>query len=234
MARWGRAARLLTAAPGSRVLDLGCAFGYGTAILARRYQVIGQDISAPYINRARRRLPGTRFVCGAAERVLYPDGYFDAAVLLDVLEHVVDEQNVLHEVERVLRPGGELVLSVPHAGAFARLDSLNLYRRLFGDHGPAPTDDPSWSLSPRHRHYAIADLQRLLGPNLSIEVVQYTGLGLAEAINFVLLVVIRRWLHAARLYEVLQYLYFAAYILEDELSLGRASYHVMVRARRLA
>jgi SAM-dependent methyltransferase len=41
-------------------------------------------------------------------------GKFDTVLLLDVLEHVPDPAKVLSEIYRVLRPGGTLILSVPH------------------------------------------------------------------------------------------------------------------------
>lgn len=232
MARWGRANRLLTVTPDSKVLDLGCAFGYGTAGLAKRYRVWGRDLSPQFVARARRRLPHVDFTCGPADALPYPSEFFDGVVLLDVLEHVPEEAAVIGEVARVLRPGGEFVLSTPHSGLFGWLDSLNLYQLAFAGRGPAPTDDPSWPHSPVHRHYRRRDLERLLAPFFSIESVQYTGIGLAELINLVLLVVFRRWLRVESLYSALQYVYFGAYILEDEFSLGPLSYHVMVKCRR--
>src|SRR5579875_610697 len=143
MARWGRAIRLLQLPPGSSVLDLGCAFGFGTKMLARRYRAYGHDLSAGYIERARRSVPAT-FTVGAADAVPYPDASFDGILLLDVLEHVPDERSVLAEVARLLRPGGRLVLSVPNRGLLARADSLNVYQRLIRPGWLPPTDDPSW------------------------------------------------------------------------------------------
>ena len=54
---------------------------------------------------------------------------FDAVLSLDVLEHVPDHRAALREFARILRPGGQLVLSVPfytdleHTRALARVDS---------------------------------------------------------------------------------------------------------------
>ena len=39
---------------------------------------------------------------------------YDTVLLLDVLEHVPDPSSVLSEINRILRPGGKLILSVPH------------------------------------------------------------------------------------------------------------------------
>lgn len=42
-----------------------------------------------------------------------PDNEYDAVVLTQVLEHVPDPLQVLQEIQRILRPGGRLLLSVP-------------------------------------------------------------------------------------------------------------------------
>lgn len=233
MARWGRSLHFLTVKPGARVLDLGCAFGYGTGLLARKYQVEGLDLSSDYIDRAKRRVPRARFTCGSAESLPYGDGAFDAVVVLDVLEHLPDQDRVVREVARVMQKGGELIVSVPSRGVFWWLDSLNLYASLFGTSGPPPTVDPSWSRYPHHRHYTLSQLKAVLSPSFQIEAWHYSGIGLAELINLCLLIIVRRWLGWVRLYGLLQFVYFGAYIVEDEFSLGSASYHLMVRARRV-
>jgi SAM-dependent methyltransferase len=233
VARWNRAAALLRLPLGARVLDLGCAFGFGTRLLTPRYQAFGHDLSAPYIERARRTVSGATFTQGPAEAVPYPDAYFGGVLLLDVLEHVPDEQAVVDEIARVLKPGGQLILSVPNSGVLAALDSLNLYRTLLGETAPPPTDDPSWAGSPVHRHYAVSELHLLLGSRFRVRSVRYTGLGLAEPVNLVLLLLFRGLLRLPRLYEILQYLYFGVYLAEDLIPTDRRGYHMMVDAERL-
>ncbi len=140
MARWGRTLSLLRQAVplGARVLDLGCVFGYGTRGIARHYDTDGLDASPAHIRRARRAVPSARFTLGTAERLPYPDDYFNAAVMLDVLEHVVDERTTVAEITRVLRPGGLVIVSVPHIGLLRWADSLNVYAWLTGEDALAP------------------------------------------------------------------------------------------------
>jgi hypothetical protein len=52
------------------------------------------------------------------------DGAFDEVVCLDYLEHVEDDDGVLAEVRRVLKPGGRFVLITPHAGRFFVLQKV--------------------------------------------------------------------------------------------------------------
>lgn len=103
-------------AGGARVLDAGCGIGYGAAILAGAgTTVTGIDASAEAVATARRECPAGRFVVGDVLRLPFRDGGFDAAVCLEVIEHVPDPALLVAELARVLRPGGVLFLSTPNA-----------------------------------------------------------------------------------------------------------------------
>lgn len=219
--------------PPARVLDAGCAFGFLTRRLARRYpEVAGIDLDPGYVARARAACPTADIRLGAVDRLPWPDAHFDAAVCLDVLEHAPDPAGAVAELARVTRPGAVVVVSVPHRGALAGADSLNLYARLRPGAEP-PSDDPSWALRPHHRHFGAAELAGLLEPGFAVDAVRRTGLGLAELVNLPLLLATRGISPRLRpAYAVLQYLYFGVYMLEDGLPLGAAGYHLMVRARR--
>lgn len=234
MARWGRALRLLP--PGGKVLDLGCAFGYTTRRLARSHDAYGVDASPQFIARARRAAPQIPFALAPAERLPYPDALFDAVLLLDVLEHVAREGPVLDEIYRVLRPGGTLVVSVPHTGALAWLDSLNLWDFYAGrGREPGSGRPPEEVIAggyPYHRHYSRAALRSLLEPRFAVRRVELTGLGLVEALNLALLALCKGLLRSQALYDRLAYLYYGAYIAEDLLPCGAASYHLLMQATR--
>src|ERR1700676_998856 len=182
MARWDRAIAALSLREG-KVLDLGCAFGFATLKLARKgYTTIGVDNSARYIAWARRRHPGGTYLQSSAESLPLEDASFDAVLCLDVLEHVVDQAAVIREIERVLRPEGMLILSVPHRGLLGWLDSLNLYAKLVRTthHGLFPQEIAQTGI---HRHYSVRQLQQLLGPAFHLRRVICTGLGIAELVN---------------------------------------------------
>lgn len=232
MARWHRARELLSLPRGSRVLDLGCAFGFGTRLLESTYETYGHDLSSAYLDRARRTASRSTFTCGPADHVPYPDAYFDAVLLLDVLEHVPETESVIHEISRVVRPGGQLIVSVPNRGVLAALDSLNIYHALIGSWAPAPTDDPSWKRRPHHRHFDLEEVRREFAPSFRVNHVHYSGLGIAEPVNLLLLLMFRALVPMPRIYALLQYLYFGVYLAEDLMHTGECGYHLMVRLEK--
>ena len=241
MARWTRAIAWLPP-DAHRVLDDGAAFGFTTVRLDRALRrrpagrlpvVVGLEQDRGYIGQARRRYSTVAFVRASASTLPFADGAFDAVFLLDVLEHLPDEAPALSEAERVLRPGGTLILSVPYRGLLAWADSLNLYSAV-RDRVPALLPlDPTEQGHPRHRHYSLADLRAHLGTAFRIERIARTGLGLAEPLHLGLLLLCRGLLRSEAAYRVLRWVYYAAYVLEDAIPARRWGYHLMVQARKL-
>jgi SAM-dependent methyltransferase len=231
MARWNRAIAALPFRYG-RILDLGCAFGFTTLKLARKgYQAVGVDNSARYIAMAKRRHPTGSYILSSAEALPLADISFDGVLFLDVLEHVMKQEAVISEIRRVLKPGGALIISVPHRGLLCSLDSLNLYARLVRrtHHGLFPSEIAQTGI---HRHYAKAQLHALLGPAFTVRRTMYTGLGVAELVNLPLLIICRYMLMWEWLYQILQHVYFLVYLLEDLIPFGPFGYHLMLAATR--
>lgn len=113
---WHRYAWAAEVVAGKRVLDAACGEGYGSRLLAARAaQVHGLDVSEEAIEHARRRYAGDRvhFDCGDATRLPYEDDCFDAVVSFETLEHLEEQDRLLAEFRRVLRPDGFLLISSP-------------------------------------------------------------------------------------------------------------------------
>ena len=102
------------------VADLGCGTGQVIAQLAPNVkQVIGVDNSAAMLKAAKKRTVEFMNVDlrrGDLEALPLDDALCDAALLLLALTYVIDPQTVLHEMSRVLRPGGRAVIVdlLPH------------------------------------------------------------------------------------------------------------------------
>ena len=119
LARYAFAARL---AGGKRVLDAGCGSGYGSSELAAiARSVIGLDVSPDAVGYASQfcRSPNLTFVQGSCASLPIAPESTDLVVAFEVIEHIADWQAFLHEVQRVLAPGGRLVISTPNKDYYA-------------------------------------------------------------------------------------------------------------------
>jgi SAM-dependent methyltransferase len=98
------------------VLDAGCGTGFNLEWLKQNYnaRVTGFDYSQLGLEFCRRR--GEQFLCRAdAALVPFADGIFDLVVSFDVLTQLKDDSArnaALREFQRVLKPGGRLLLRV--------------------------------------------------------------------------------------------------------------------------
>jgi ubiquinone/menaquinone biosynthesis C-methylase UbiE len=118
-------------------LDAACGTGRFTEFLARRgHQVIGVDSSPDMLARARQRVPGAEFRIGELDRLPLPDDCVD--VIICALDHVPRLEPVLAEFARVLRPGGDLVISDIHHELLTRGSAMTT-RGPAGEPRIAPT-----------------------------------------------------------------------------------------------
>lgn len=104
---------------GDRLLDYGCGDGTFLQMLLdlprRPATLVGAEISDDLIEDCRSRFASVAdvsFVRTDALPVAGP-GSYDTVVCMEVLEHVVDVRPVLDHFERLLAPGGHVIISVP-------------------------------------------------------------------------------------------------------------------------
>ena len=163
------------------LLDVGCNVGELLAYAKALYpdlRVAGVEVNPAAVAEAHARFPDIEVLQAGAERLPFPDASFGCVTCIEVLEHVPEHlrKTAFGEMHRVLRPGGRLVVRVPHAGMFQGLDPNNLrfrfprlYRRFVGagqrDAGySAKSDDVVW-----HKHFTAAELQELAGEHWELE-----------------------------------------------------------------
>lgn len=102
---------------GKRVLDLGCGSGYGVNKLSSTAKsIIGVDISNDAICFAREAYQGENIefeTISPDERLPFSENSFDVILSFQVIEHVANTIHYLKEADRVLSPGGTVIIITP-------------------------------------------------------------------------------------------------------------------------
>ena len=101
-----------------RILDAACGTGYGSYYLSERAkEVIGIDNSPKAIAFCRKKYnrKNLTFMQMNCIDLKFNDGYFDAVVTLDTIEHVSDDRRFLSEIRRVLKNNGICIISTPNS-----------------------------------------------------------------------------------------------------------------------
>jgi len=114
-----------------RILDVGCGTGTMLTYLKSFGDAEGVDIDEEAIGYCRERgLEGVRL--GEAANLPYDAASFDLVTALDVVEHLDDDEAAFAEIRRVLRPGGQLLVTVPaHRFLWGDQDEVNQHKRRY-------------------------------------------------------------------------------------------------------
>lgn len=105
-----------------RILDIGC--GSGTLlkklskIVKPGVELFGLDISERLCEITRKNNPQAKIICGDAEALPFNDSQFDFVFMTEALEHMLNYNQALSEVRRVLRQGGIFIVTVPNRDWF--------------------------------------------------------------------------------------------------------------------
>jgi SAM-dependent methyltransferase len=111
-------------AGGRDVLDVASGEGYGASYLAQvAKSVVGVDIDAEAIRHAASRYAAMnlRFRVGSASQLPLADDSFDLVVSFETIEHLVEQEEMLAEIGRVLRADGKLIISSPNKLVYSDL-----------------------------------------------------------------------------------------------------------------
>lgn len=132
----------------ARILDVGCGRGVLLSSLADYgHEMHGMDVSETAVQGADSRAQIK--VADCLVQCDYPRDHFDQVILWHVLEHLTNPREILREINRILKPGGQVIVAVPN---FSSLQSQ--------------WSGPAWFHLdlPRHLyHFPVAGLRRLLG-----------------------------------------------------------------------
>jgi SAM-dependent methyltransferase len=119
------------AIPNPVIVDVGCGTGATASALGEVGRVVGVDFSPLALEACASR--GLRELLRArAEAIPLASGSVDAVVATDVLEHLDDDLAALTEFRRILKPGGQLVLTVPaYQFLWSEHDEALMHRRRY-------------------------------------------------------------------------------------------------------
>ncbi len=102
---------------GGRILEVGVGTGLSLPSYRKSNRIVGIDISEPMLDKARDRVRKQNLShveaiqYGDAEQLNFADGSFDVLVAQYVVTAVPNPERALNEFIRVVRPGGEIILT---------------------------------------------------------------------------------------------------------------------------
>ncbi|MFH1545490.1 MAG: class I SAM-dependent methyltransferase [archaeon] len=103
-----------------KLLDIGCGDGYFTSLIKENsfLEVYGADILEKYSKKLKENGINFRRIDLNREVLPFKNSFFDFVVAEEVIEHVFDNERMLEEINRVLKPNGTFICSVPNIGAW--------------------------------------------------------------------------------------------------------------------
>ena len=128
---------------GGRLLNVWSRQGEAIPYIRDRFPAIdleNAEASRVMIRQATEAFPAEKFRLTDLLTLDYPDGCFDAVLSLETLEHSPSPQRFLGEIHRVLKPGGQLVLTCPAAAIEIHLWVAD---HFLDNHGEGPHRFPS-------------------------------------------------------------------------------------------
>ncbi len=118
--------RIASELPPGTLLDVGCSDGGVIAPLKERHALFGMDVSPQSVQQAASN--GVQAKVGDIESALpFDDAAFDIVLAAETIEHVVRTDFFLHEINRVLRVGGHVIITTPNVGCLISLPAMALF-----------------------------------------------------------------------------------------------------------
>jgi SAM-dependent methyltransferase len=108
-----------------KILEIGCGRGSNIPKLEKRGKVIGIDISKKLLDECKKNNPNSSFFLMSGEKTDFKPKTFDEIYCLDVIEHVDNVDQLFFEINRLIKPSGNIFLDFPYYKSENFLKCLN-------------------------------------------------------------------------------------------------------------
>lgn len=125
------------------VLEVGCGAGIHTISIAERCKhIVAMDLSSGPLKRVKEKIhkgdiSNIEVIEGIAEMIALRDNVFDRVVCIGLLHHLITIAPAISEIERVLKPGGSIIIIEPNANnpyiRFVFKKGIPLWRRMLSE-----------------------------------------------------------------------------------------------------
>lgn len=115
-------------------MEVGCGTGFVLSEIANTFpqlSLTGSEIFTAGLSFAKKRLPHAKLIQMDARKIPFAEE-FDAVGAFDMLEHIDEDEVVLLQLWRALKPGGVLILTVPqHQWLWSQRDEYACHVRRY-------------------------------------------------------------------------------------------------------
>lgn len=116
-------------------LEIGCGTGFVISAISKRFneaRLLGSEYFEEGLVYARQRVAGAEFTQMDARHIPY-ESELDAIGAFDVLEHIEEDEVVLQQICKALKPGGVVFITVPqHRWLWSAVDEYACHVRRYG------------------------------------------------------------------------------------------------------
>lgn len=99
----------------TKILDVGCASGWFLSRLKKKFpkaKCVGIDVYKDGVKYGKKKYPKITLRVADAHKIPYQENIFDLVICTEVLEHIANPEEALHEIKRVLKKNGTAVIEL--------------------------------------------------------------------------------------------------------------------------